>query len=154
MPRKIGDLTRCAASVYRPDPMGRHDRRSPFVQWGLWGLVLSCAGAAGCGHKPDPVFCSEATLESFGEIDYDDHIQPFLDEYCTSCHSASVSGPDRHLAPDEVNFDDFDAARSHLADIALEVREYRMPPDFEDFPHPSLSERCLIVAWEDQGFPR
>ena len=68
--------------------------------WLLVALALGACGGSDEGDTLEDRACPEGsvlTWESFGA--------PFLQNWCTGCHSADVAGPSRYGAPEHVNFD-------------------------------------------------
>lgn len=128
------------------DLLGARGASGPLVL-----LSIACSLLIGCGRKPDPIPCGEALLEDIGDVTYTADIQPLLDTYCTTCHSRSATGSERNLAPDGANFDDFNSSLLHFDDIVTRVAGGNMPPGA--FAQPSQRERCVFIAWDNQGFP-
>lgn len=93
-------------------------------------LVLLC----GCPEGPS----EELQFEGRAGCDDRDHgTQAWFDEvvapqvfepYCQYCHRSDREGPDRHGAPDYLDFDDFDSARLATANTWARVQEATMPP--------------------------
>jgi hypothetical protein len=91
---------------------------------------------------------SQLTYESFGK--------PFMEKYCTECHSSTKRGDDRMGAP---TFHDFDtlfgimAVSDHIDETSAAgpaaVNE-GMP---QDGPFPTLLERRKLGEWIACGMP-
>jgi hypothetical protein len=91
---------------------------------------------------------SQLTYESFGK--------PFMEKYCTECHSSTKRGDDRMGAP---TFHDFDTLFGIMADSdhidetsaagPAAVNE-GMP---QDGPFPTLLERRKLGEWIACGMP-
>jgi uncharacterized membrane protein len=85
---------------------------------------------------------SDLTYESFG--------QPFMQTYCTHCHSSTLAGAARNGAPDGHDFDTLDG----ILLVAHHIDEYAaagpaatntaMPPSD---PRPSDEERQQLGQW-------
>jgi uncharacterized membrane protein len=111
---------------------------------------------AGCGGEPlfgppTQSVCPEGstlTYESFGK--------PFMETYCTSCHSSELSGTMRNGAP---RFHDFDtlvgirAVANHIDETTAagpNATNEGMPPEA---PFPTLEERQQLGEWIACGMP-
>ncbi|MCP3139956.1 hypothetical protein [Pyxidicoccus xibeiensis] len=141
--------------------------------WVLAGLSLGhggggggSGGGGGCGgsddgrgHEEEPVHTRPSgarcppsagpTADSFG--------RDFLERYCLSCHSASVTGEARAGAPEGVDFDTPEQVRewataidSHSA-AGPNGPNTAMPPATS--PTPSMDERLLLGQWLSCGAP-
>ena len=123
--------------------------------WREWLAIAAIAGAAAaCSGTPpgddmpgddgggDPCATSYLTYESFGE--------PFVTNWCRSCHSSEVPLDMRQTAPEDVNFDDLDDVRGFADRINFRAGEQKtMPPA----GGPSDEERALLVEWIGCGAP-
>jgi uncharacterized membrane protein len=83
--------------------------------------------------------------------------QAFLQDYCLSCHGASVSGPARGGAPVDVNFDTLEDVRrwresidAHAA-AGPRATNTDMPP--AGLPRPTDEERRRLGQWLACGAP-
>lgn len=76
-------------------------------------LVLVLVGCTKTDTDSDEVdFCADKpvlTYENFG--------QGFLLQYCQTCHGSSVTGEDRHNAPESVHFDTEADVAAQLASV-------------------------------------
>lgn len=100
--------------------------------------------AIGCsGDPPPPEPACEATWEGFA--------QPFLTTWCLPCHSASVTGDDRHGAPETVNFDTYASTVPWTEAIALVAGDPEgwMPPA----GGVTDAERAALREWVACGAP-
>ncbi|CAN5822449.1 hypothetical protein BH11MYX3_BH11MYX3_45680 [soil metagenome] len=88
------------------------------------------------------------TYASFGK--------PFMEDYCTRCHSSELAGDDRHGAP---SFHDFDslfgikAVSDHIDETAAAgpaATNTGMPNDGKE---PTLAERKQLGEWISCGMP-
>lgn len=99
----------------------------------MWSLLFSCAEEV----TPLPVECSDTiTYETVG--------QPFLRNYCTSCHSSSLPSGKRYGAPLDVNLDSYNSAKQFA------LRSYVRAVHFEDMPAGggvSEPERQRFAQW-------
>lgn len=89
------------------------------------------------------------TAQSFGT--------QFLQTYCLSCHSASVTGAARQGAPVDENFDTLDDVRLHSEHIDAHAAagpnatNTEMPP--ANRPQPTQQEREQLGQWLACGAP-
>jgi uncharacterized membrane protein len=74
----------------------------------------------------------------------------FMTSYCTSCHSSTLSGVERHGAPDGHDFDTLDGVllvAEHIDEYAAfgpDANNQEMPPSG---PSPTDAEREMLGAW-------
>jgi uncharacterized membrane protein len=129
-------------------------------------LVLVFSGLAVTACSDDPPLCpaekeedesadvgtsSGATCNG-STLDYDGFGKPFMDKYCTSCHSSSVKGEEaRHCAPDDHNFDTLDEivlTAKHMDQVAAagpDATNDEMPP--AGYAKPTDQERLNLGTW-------
>ncbi|MEZ4339646.1 MAG: hypothetical protein R3B82_23730 [Sandaracinaceae bacterium] len=134
------------------------DGAARTIRWWLLALSLTACGTPdptldadirhGCLALHDPVAMSGEPIE--GDT-YTTFASPFLETYCTRCHSTSLTGDARNGAPDGFDWDDEASVREHLGEIrrAVGVQNYMPPED----PTPSCEERHRIVRWIDADAP-
>jgi hypothetical protein len=117
-----------------------------------------CGGGSGAhAHDGEPLERSGAKCPEEGGPTASNFGRAFLETYCLSCHSASVTGEARAGAPVGVNFDTPGAVRlwaRHIdahsaAGPAMENTE--MPP--ASYPAPTLEERLKLGQWLACGAP-
>jgi uncharacterized membrane protein len=95
----------------------------------------------------DPAACSERD-PPLGYVNFG---RAFLAEYCTGCHSAQLPGADRYGAPEGVDLDTLDGARTWLDRVVERAagEDASMPPsgpaDAED--------RAMLSEWASCGMP-
>ena len=84
-------------------------------------------------------------------LDWENFGETFATDYCTSCHSASLTGAARNGAPAGVDYDSLMAVRAgaevmdtHAAAGPDSVNQL-MPP--AGSPQPTLEERELLGEW-------
>jgi uncharacterized membrane protein len=136
----------------------------------LLALSSFALGAGGCGdnkaidngdtgddeheHASTGATCPTTdapTAQNFGEA--------FLDNYCRSCHSASVTGPGRGGAPTNTNFDTLEQVRTQSHDIDAHAAagpiatNTEMPPRGLGLPTPTVAERQRLGQWLACGAP-
>jgi uncharacterized membrane protein len=104
-------------------------------------LAAGCTGTSAGDDGPGddgPSSCDTSFLS------YDNFGEPFVANWCRSCHSSQVPADMRQTAPLDVNFDDLDQVRSFAARIQFRAGEQKtMPPA----GGPSDEERALLVEW-------
>ena len=114
-------------------------------------LIAACTGASPTSTgtvcpDPDP-----------GTLTYDNFGKPFMDSYCTRCHSSQLEGSQRKGAP---SFHDFDSLFGIKA-VSMHIDETTgsgpaatntgMPPDG---PKPTKAEREMLAQWIACGMPQ
>ena len=108
--------------------------------------ALAAALAAGCGTDPpssgDPV-PPDACETSY--LDYTSFGEPFVLDWCSGCHSASLPPNMRQQAPVHVSFDTLEGVRQFQGRIAARATGAMatMPPA----GGPSIEERALLAEW-------
>jgi uncharacterized membrane protein len=110
-------------------------------------LVLVAAACGDSTSSNGDASCTAAdapTYETFG--------QAFMTDYCSSCHSASVTGTARLGAPPEDVFDTLAQIQGNTEELAHEVESKAMPfPTAKKFP--TDAERALFTQWMSCGAP-
>ncbi|HEX6766240.1 MAG TPA: hypothetical protein VF103_12200 [Polyangiaceae bacterium] len=127
-------------------------------------VVFSSLAVAACSD--DPPLCPAEEEEDEGAdvgpstgatcngstLDYDGFGKPFMEKYCTSCHSSTVKGEEaRHCAPDDHNFDTLDEivfTAKHMDQVAAAgpaATNDEMPPNGN--PKPTAQERLDLGTW-------
>lgn len=134
----------------------RLDLWSLFVIAGALSVTMGHGGGC-CSHSdvlgpPTGATCppdSTLTYESFG--------RPFMESYCTQCHSSELTGKDRMGAELYHDFDTLDGIRQvaehvdQTAGSGPDATNESMPPDDED--QPTLEERRQLAEWIACGAP-
>lgn len=117
-------------------------------------LVAACIAAAGActtstGEPPgDDGGGDDTTTCDNSYLTYDNFGEPFMENWCRSCHSSQVPEDMRQTAPDDVNFDDLADVKSFADRIKYRAGEQKtMPPA----GGPSDEERALLVEWISCG---
>lgn len=105
------------------------------------GLLLGCADRA-------PVEPPAAPADAADCLDYATVGAPTLTTWCTSCHSALA--PDRHGAPDGVDLDTLEGARTWADRIRARAIDAQDMPYGGGIPE---AERVRLQAWLDCGLP-
>jgi uncharacterized membrane protein len=106
---------------------------------------LLILGALGCsGSNATDSTCPPAT-----DLSYETFAQPFMENYCTGCHSSTLTGSARSGAPAGYNFDTLEGIRLRAQAIdetaaagPSAVNTY-MPPN----GGPSEEERRKLGQW-------
>lgn len=111
-------------------------------------LMLGACGEDAESHdgSPSGAVCppdSTLTYESFG--------RKFMSDYCTRCHSSTLTGAARNGAPSDHDFDTLEGIRAtdpaHIDEHAAAGPEQvntAMPPTE---PRPSVAERRQLGEW-------
>lgn len=119
--------------------------------------LAALAAMLGCSDEP-PLFGppTESVCPPASALTYANFGRPFMESYCTGCHSSELMGDDRKGAP---SFHDFDTIFGIRA-VAVHVDETSaagpaavntsMPPDA---PRPTLAERQQLGEWIACGMP-
>jgi mono/diheme cytochrome c family protein len=108
-----------------------------------WLMVVGMVGLwtlGSCGDEKDTT-----SGECPDELSYSKTAEPFVDKYCITCHSESLSGFARNGAPDDVNFGDEADLFTHGTHVSEYVSGKLMPPP--GALQPSDAERADFVAW-------
>jgi len=119
-------------------------------------LVIAAVSLAGCGA--DPLFGppTESVCATGSTLTYDNFGKPFMESYCTRCHSSELVGAERMGAP---SFHDFDtlfgimAVSDHIDETAAygpAAENHSMPPSGD---RPTAEERRLLGEWIACGMP-
>jgi len=122
-----------------------------------FAILALVVGALGCGDDP-PLFGppTESECPPDSTLTYENFGQPFMEAYCTRCHSSELTGEDRMGAP---SFHDFDtvfgcrAVSDHIDETAAAgpaAVNQSMPPNGD---RPSLEERHDLGEWIACGLP-
>jgi hypothetical protein len=118
-------------------------------------VLLVLVLGAGCEK---PVFGppTQSTCPDDSQLTYENFGKPFMEQYCTDCHSSTKRGDERMGAP---SFHDFDtlfgimAVSDHIDETSAAgpaaVNE-GMP---QDGPFPTLLERKKLGEWIACGMP-
>lgn len=134
--------------------------RSPWRLLPLTALALLCLGHGGGGCEKEGSHAnhshegraSGATCPEGGGPTAQDFGHAFLESYCLSCHSASVTGPARQGAPREVNFDTLEDVRQWAESIDMHcaagpsASNTAMPPT-SSHHQPTQEERLKLGQW-------
>lgn len=147
-----------------PDNSARPRRARTFT---IHKLVLAATlflfakgdgGGGGCCSHDEGVLGppTEATCSPSSTLTYASFGQPFMTNYCTRCHSSTLSGEARMGAP---AFHDFDTqlgvqqVADHIDETAAAgpaATNEAMPPSN---PRPTLEERQQLAEWIACGAP-
>jgi uncharacterized membrane protein len=121
-----------------------------FAFCAVLGIVAACG--------VDPIFGppTESVCPQGSTLTYDNFGKPFMEGYCTRCHSSELTGADRHGAP---SFHDFDtlfgikAVSEHIDETSAygpAAENDSMPPDGDK---PTAEERRQLGEWIACGMP-
>lgn len=120
-------------------------------------FVLALLLVAACGE--DPLFGppTESVCPTTQTLTYDNFGKPFMESYCTRCHSSELVGEARMGAP---SFHDFDtlfgikAVSDHIDETAAfgpAAMNNSMPPNGA---RPTAEERRQLGEWIACGMPQ
>lgn len=121
-------------------------------------LVAVITGVAvGCGGDDDHDGSgSGATCPTTQTLTYEGFGKPFMEKYCTRCHSTTKKGDARLGAPADHDFDDVLTIRAlaeHIDEHAAAgpaATNKEMPPSA---PVPTMEERLQLGEWLACGAP-
>ncbi len=122
----------------------------------LAASLLASAAAPGCSDPPLFGPPTESVCPTTSTLTYDNFGKPFVETYCTDCHSSQLTGAARMGAP---SFHDFDtlfgikAVSDHIDETAASgpaSTNSSMPPRS---PRPSIEDRRLLGEWIACGMP-
>ncbi len=120
-----------------------------------WLLVVAVALAACGGEEEGPASewssLQERPCPEGSVLDWENFGAPFLQNWCTGCHSADVAGPARYGAPVGIDLETPASARHHAARIWARAADGNetMPPA----GGPGAEERRLLGEWLACGAP-
>lgn len=119
----------------------------------LFASILACAitvplAASGCGGGGDDdggftVDCS-GDVPSYSEL-------TILDT-CTGCHSSELDGVEREGAPEDINFDTYEAAVDSSIDAVGVLSNGSMPPP--GVAQPSAAQKQAFYNWAGCDTPQ
>lgn len=126
----------------------------------LMMLVVLLPGCGGSGSEEEQVGePSGAKCPTNSVLTYENFGRQFMSDYCTRCHSESLTGAARKQAPTEHNFDTVELIREqseHIDQVAAAAAgatvskhsgggvNASMPPDD---PKPTLEDRARLGEW-------
>lgn len=139
-------------------------RRSFRLHLLLPALCLSLAACGGGGGTDDgdgggddhAHTASGATCPTGSTLTYENFGAPFMQSYCSSCHSTTSTGPQRGGAPLNHNYDTRAGILQWRADIDTHAAagptavNTLMPPSL---PKPSQADREKLGQWLACGAP-
>lgn len=116
---------------------------------GIFALLFGCSSPHehekhGAEHASGAVCPAGSTLTyaTFGKT--------FMQSYCTSCHSSTLSGAARNGGPTEHNVDTLDGVRLSMEHIDFHAAAGPLATNTEmplSDPKPSLAERQQLGEW-------
>ncbi len=129
----------------------------PLVYLASCSIVASLVAATvACGEPPLFGPPTESVCPTPSTLTYDNFGRPFMEAYCTRCHSSQLTGAARMGAP---SFHDFDsvfgirAVSEHIDEttaIGPAASNRSMPPGGD---RPSDAERQMLGEWIACGMP-
>jgi len=123
----------------------------------FWTSVAVLTIACSDPMEEDAGGPSGATCPETSTLTYESFGRNFMSQYCTRCHSSTLTGSSRHGAPSDHNFDTLEGIRAtpteHIDEEAaagpLNVNTSMPPND----PRPSEGERQDLGEWLACGTP-
>jgi uncharacterized membrane protein len=111
---------------------------------------------ATCGEKEDPVNTDVCKgLEHITGVTWTSDVERITRSSCVECHCSRDVGCDRHNAPSNATFDDYETAAFYAQLMAVKVGSGIMPPPSEingsSIVEPTQEDRCRIVVWAREG---
>lgn len=94
-----------------------------------------------------------ATCPDGSTLTYDNFGKQFMQDYCLTCHSTSVTGDARMGAPDDHNFDSLASValmKAHIDELAgsgPDATNTMMPPPKLATKKPSMEDRQKLSEW-------
>lgn len=127
------------------------------LRTGLLGLalVLVLVPVPGCDGGEDGT-PSGAVCPEDSTLTWDNFARPFMDSYCTRCHSTTLTGASRQGAPNDHNFDSAELVRQELDHTDEQAAA---GPDSVNVlmpigdPKPTEEERRKLGEWLACGAP-
>ena len=128
----------------------------------MWNWIRNCAvlfalcAAISCGGDALYGPPTQSACPQGSTLTYDNFGKPFMEMYCTECHSSQRRGAERQGAP---SFHDFDtlfgikAVADHIDETTAAgpaATNRGMPPQS---PYPSQREREQLGEWIACGLP-
>lgn len=107
-------------------------------------------------HTHDEYTPSGAECPEESTLTWDSFGKPFVEKYCTRCHSSALSGSARQGAPNDHNFDTVEGIRAELEHVdgqaaaGPDVVNTGMPIGS---PTPTEDERRQLGEWLACGAP-
>lgn len=117
------------------------------------GLALVVGCVVGCGDDHEHEHEGEATgavCSTGSALTYENFGQPFMEDYCTRCHSSERTGADRNNAPLDHDFDTLLGILGHAEHIdehaaaGPNATNTIMPPSGAA---PTVEERRQLGEW-------
>lgn len=124
--------------------------------WRTFTFAIVLVSVIGCDHTEPHGEPTNATCPQDSTLSWDTFGESFMTSYCTRCHSARLSGADRHGAPSDHDFDNAALVREmseHIDEIAAagpDAINTSMPIGE---PLPSEDERRKLGEWLACGAP-
>lgn len=73
---------------------------------------------------------------------------------CLACHASHLTGSVRNGAPDDVNFDTYEATRPNAESAIVAAVEAMIMPPAGTKPLLNEEQNAAMLAWQDAGFPK
>lgn len=113
-------------------------------------LALGCAPDEPPVGRDEPLSDTAVALADCEPwVTWDTVGDPFVRSWCTECHSASLTGPDRAGAPAGVDLDTLEGVRDHAPRVEARVESASMPPNAS----PDADQVARFLGWLQCGLP-
>jgi len=126
------------------------------LRTGFLGLAMALVLVAGCDGGEEEGTPSGAVCPEDSSLTWDNFARPFMDSYCTRCHSTTLTGASRQGAPNDHNFDSAEQVRQELDHTDEQAAA---GPDSVNVlmpiggPKPTEEERRKLGEWLACGAP-
>lgn len=105
-------------------------------------LLLAVLALSGCSDEPsDTALCTREPA-----LNWDNFGKPFMQRYCTACHSSLLREDQRQGAPVGVEFDSYADSVRMAARIRARVL-VPTPPEMPPGGGPTTEELALLDEW-------
>ncbi len=113
----------------------------------VWLLAMLPLLAACPSDEPSgELDCEQSTLS------YQNFGASFMSDYCTTCHSVSLTGSDRNLAPAGIDFDEHADVLARAGRVQVRTIDLGSMPPLRS-PQPSAAELADLSEWLSCGAP-
>lgn len=119
------------------------------MDWKRLSGILGVAALAtiGCGDDDSGEADAVTDASACADLSYDSFGKKFMDDYCASCHAASVKGAARMAAPPEDVFDTLAQIKADKAELKDQVTVLKAMPFPTADAQPSDDERAKFAQW-------
>jgi uncharacterized membrane protein len=134
-----------------------------MMRFAFLGCLLLMVGCSSNDPSPAPedevqlpaVDCSKETVPTFAQV-------TIFSKTCVNCHATTKTGDARkgkgaEAAPDNINFDTYEAAKASALKAAAELYEDArgaMPPEDSELEVATDAEKHQVLVWAKCGTPQ